>query len=268
MNGFNNGSMQNRRPAQCGFPNRQTGCAAMRQSNSSCMNRQNPNPSYGCAQHRQNASGERAQNQRSASCERAQSQRNASGECAQNQRNAPRECAQECAQNQRSASCERAQSQRSASCECTQSRQNASCGCNRASQNSVSAERRMPRQNIARPYTSGQNSMLSRQNVSAGQSGAAQPDRTCPPDAMNKAQLLDYLDQVSFAVDDILLYLDTHPCDREAMKYFREQSENRNLALKEYAKRFGPLTIDTAVLCEEENWEWISQPWPWEGGCN
>lgn len=218
MNGFNNGSMQNRRPAQCGFPNRQTGCAAMRQSNSSCMNRQNPNPSCGCAQ--------------------------------------------------RSASCERAQSQRSASCECTQSRQNASCGCNRASQNSVSAERRMPRQNIARPYTSGQNSMLSRQNVSAGQSGAAQPDRTCPPDAMNKAQLLDYLDQVSFAVDDILLYLDTHPCDREAMKYFREQSENRNLALKEYAKRFGPLTIDTAVLCEEENWEWISQPWPWEGGCN
>ncbi len=220
MNGFNNGSMQNRRPAQCGFPNRQTGCAAMRQSNSSCMNRQNPNPSCGCAKNRQNASGE---------------------------------CAQ---------------SQRSASCECTQSRQNASCGCNRASQNSVSAERRMPRQNIARPYTSGQNSMLSRQNVSAGQSGAAQPDRTCPPDAMNKAQLLDYLDQVSFAVDDILLYLDTHPCDREAMKYFREQSENRNLALKEYAKRFGPLTIDTAVLCEEENWEWISQPWPWEGGCN
>lgn len=246
MNGFNNGSMQNRRPAQCGFPNRQTGCAAMRQSNSSCMNRQNPNPSCECTQSRQNAS-----------CECAQSQRNASGECAQNQRNAPRECAQECAQNQRSASCE-----------CTQSRQNASCGCNRASQNSVSAERRMPRQNIARPYTSGQNSMLSRQNVSAGQSGAAQPDRTCPPDAMNKAQLLDYLDQVSFAVDDILLYLDTHPCDREAMKYFREQSENRNLALKEYAKRFGPLTIDTAVLCEEENWEWISQPWPWEGGCN
>lgn len=220
MNGFNNSSMQNRRPAQCGFPNRQTGCAAMQQSNSSCMNRQNLNPSCGCAQHRQNASGERAQ------------------------------------------------SQRSASCECAQSRQNASCGCNRASQNSVSAERRMPRQNIARPYTSGQNSMLSRQNVSAGQSGAAQPDRTCPPDAMNKAQLLDYLDQVSFAVDDILLYLDTHPCDREAMKYFREQSENRNLALKEYAKRFGPLTIDTAVLCEEENWEWISQPWPWEGGCN
>ena len=220
MNGFNNGSMQNRRPAQCGFPNRQTGCAAMRQSNSSCMNRQNPNPSCGCAKNRQNASGE---------------------------------CAQ---------------SQRSASCECTQSRQNASCGCNRASKNSVSAERRMPRQNIARPYTSGQNSMLSRQNVSAGQSDAAQPDRTCPPDAMNKAQLLDYLDQVSFAVDDILLYLDTHPCDREAMKYFREQSENRNLALKEYAKRFGPLTIDTAVLCEEENWEWISQPWPWEGGCN
>ena len=44
-------------------------------------------------------------------------------------------------------------------------------------------------------------------------------------------QLLNRINQVSFAVDDLLLYLDTHPCD--------------------------------------ESWKWMEQPFPWEreGGC-
>ena len=30
-------------------------------------------------------------------------------------------------------------------------------------------------------------------------------------------QLLNRINQVSFAVDDLLLYLDTHPCDERAL---------------------------------------------------
>ena len=38
-------------------------------------------------------------------------------------------------------------------------------------------------------------------------------------------------------------------------------------ALKEYAKYYGPLTLDTASTCTER-WNWINEPWPWqEGGC-
>ncbi len=85
---------------------------------------------------------------------------------------------------------------------------------------------------------------------------------------MNRKELLCYIDQVSFTVDDIQLYLDTHPWDMEALKCFQEYSQKRNQALKEYANMYGPLTIDTAANSCVERWKWINEPWPWqEGGC-
>lgn len=83
---------------------------------------------------------------------------------------------------------------------------------------------------------------------------------------MSRAQLLNYINEVSFAKDDILLYLDTHPFDCEALDYCRKHVEMRNKALKEYAKHYGPLTIDTTDDTASESWEWVMQPWPWEGG--
>lgn len=83
---------------------------------------------------------------------------------------------------------------------------------------------------------------------------------------MSRTQLLNYINEVSFAKDDILLYLDTHPCDKEALEYCRKHVEMRNKALKEYARHYGPLTIDTTDDAASESWEWVMQPWPWEGG--
>ena len=45
---------------------------------------------------------------------------------------------------------------------------------------------------------------------------------------MNRRQLLNHINEVSFAVDEVKLYLDTHPCDTEALEYFREMSNHRN----------------------------------------
>ena len=85
---------------------------------------------------------------------------------------------------------------------------------------------------------------------------------------MNRRQLMNHINQVSFAVDDVKLYLDTHPCDTEALEYFHKMSQQRNEALKEYAAAYGPLTIDTAKDSCTERWNWINEPWPWqEGGC-
>ena len=37
---------------------------------------------------------------------------------------------------------------------------------------------------------------------------------------------------------------------------------------KEYAKYYGPLTIDTTKESCADRWSWINEPWPWqEGGC-
>lgn len=86
---------------------------------------------------------------------------------------------------------------------------------------------------------------------------------------MSKEQMLKKIYEVSFAVDDIILFLDTHPCDDEALEYFNRQVEIRQKLLKEYAKYYGPLTLDTANLNENGKWQWVLQPWPWEnkGGC-
>lgn len=73
---------------------------------------------------------------------------------------------------------------------------------------------------------------------------------------------------LSFAVDDVKLYLDTHPRDQEALDFFYEYNKKRNQLLKEYAKYYGPLTVDTAVPSCSDRWNWINEPWPWqEGGC-
>lgn len=84
----------------------------------------------------------------------------------------------------------------------------------------------------------------------------------------SRRELLEWINVVSFAVNEASLYLDTHPDDREALMYFREYSKLRDKALREYARCFSPLTIDTAAVSCEDYWNWIDEPWPWqEGGC-
>ncbi len=80
-----------------------------------------------------------------------------------------------------------------------------------------------------------------------------------------RKQMLDWVNMVSFAVTEANLYLDTHPKDAAALSYFQEYSRLRNQALRDYASLYGPLTVDTA-RANQQMWEWVNDPWPWEGG--
>lgn len=83
-----------------------------------------------------------------------------------------------------------------------------------------------------------------------------------------RRDLLQWINVVSFAVDDVKLFLDTHPCDPQALAFFEECREQRDRALREYAKYYGPLTVDLADMSQTDRWNWINEPWPWqEGGC-
>ena len=66
-------------------------------------------------------------------------------------------------------------------------------------------------------------------------------------------------------VDDIQLYLDTHPDDEEALAYFHKYKEQRVKALKEYAACYGPLTIDTVDESCGDRWTWINELSTWQG---
>ena len=71
----------------------------------------------------------------------------------------------------------------------------------------------------------------------------------------SQKQLLNRIDQVSFAVNDMILYLDTHPCDEKALTYCRELVQERKKLLKEYADAYGPLIIDITDQTEESIWK-------------
>lgn len=87
------------------------------------------------------------------------------------------------------------------------------------------------------------------------------------PRSCSQAELFSMINQVSFAVNDMTLYLDTHPDNDDAMAYFCENTALRKELLKEYAARFGPLTLDSDSENCRQCWDWVMQPWPWEGGC-
>ena len=90
---------------------------------------------------------------------------------------------------------------------------------------------------------------------------------SCNCHEMNRRELFEYINQISFAVDDAKLFLDTHPENQKALDYFQKYKEKRMEALKEYAEVYGPLTVD--IVSENSDcWNWINEPWPWqEGGC-
>jgi len=41
-----------------------------------------------------------------------------------------------------------------------------------------------------------------------------------------KQQLARFIDEVSFALDDVVLFLDTHPCNQEALACYEEYKKN------------------------------------------
>ena len=82
-----------------------------------------------------------------------------------------------------------------------------------------------------------------------------------------KEALLFEIMALSFAVNDLNLYLDLRPNDKEAYDYFKELIHDKNELEEKYINMYGPLT-----LCDDPGttYKWSDNPWPWEnmGGSN
>ncbi len=81
----------------------------------------------------------------------------------------------------------------------------------------------------------------------------------------NKDQMLKDIGIVDFTVIDLALYLDTHPCDCDAMEYFNHYNRIRTQLKKEFSRTYYPLLLDYAESNQE--WRWGDAPLPWEGVC-
>lgn len=94
-------------------------------------------------------------------------------------------------------------------------------------------------------------------------SGSAVYDGRCLLMNETARKLMKRIDDASFAMDDVILYLDTHPDDRNALNYYRYVVALRKEAVKAYEASFGPLTIEDAD--DACTWSWLTERWPWEG---
>ncbi len=81
-------------------------------------------------------------------------------------------------------------------------------------------------------------------------------------DRMERESCLRRLSEVSFAVYEAVLFLDTHPTNKQALDYYERYKMLRQKILTEYTERFGPMTADDVRVTNE--WTWATDPWPWE----
>ncbi len=78
--------------------------------------------------------------------------------------------------------------------------------------------------------------------------------------------MLNQVYQTGFAVDDALLFLDTHPSDQNALAYYQQACSLYQNAVQAYENQCGPLFMTDVT--DRNYWTWINDPWPWEGRCN
>jgi len=104
---------------------------------------------------------------------------------------------------------------------------------------------------------------------SAGQQPMSQPQFSSGPQSMSQPQFSSgqpstrQLNEASFAMDDVLLFLDTHPDCAEAMQYYRNATSMRRSAIAAWQRQNGPLFVDEVT---GPTWDWVTEKWPWEGG--
>ncbi len=82
---------------------------------------------------------------------------------------------------------------------------------------------------------------------------------------MSQKELFSMINQFSFMLDEIVLFLDTHPDCQEAIDAYNHYKHLRCEAVSDYTEMYGPISkYDVNV---SNYWDWVNKPWPWEGEC-
>lgn len=77
-----------------------------------------------------------------------------------------------------------------------------------------------------------------------------------------RREMMQEIRCLEFAINELALYLDTHPDDQKALCLHRKYAKEAKELKDKYQKVFGPLTIN--FPCNK--WRWLEEPWPWERG--
>ena len=96
-----------------------------------------------------------------------------------------------------------------------------------------------------------QNSMNSVQNNNMSECECNEFNQT-------RADMIERIKCLNFAIIELGLYLDTHPDDEKALCLHRKYCKEYRELTDKYQKVYGPLTIQ--FPCNK--WRWLEEPWP------
>ena len=66
--------------------------------------------------------------------------------------------------------------------------------------------------------------------------------------------------ETDFFLQDLKLYLDTHPCDDHALCLYRQTAEQLKKQRTYFSEKVFPLTADMAGM--SDTWNWFEGTWP------
>lgn len=81
-----------------------------------------------------------------------------------------------------------------------------------------------------------------------------------------RSALFGQIGEVSFVIDELRLFLDTHPDCREALAMYETNRARRRELIDSYTAKYGPIEAYSAG--GETEWNWTDAPMPWESEAN
>lgn len=79
-----------------------------------------------------------------------------------------------------------------------------------------------------------------------------------------QANMLREIQKEDFMVEDLQLYLDTHPFDRRALAEYNRHTMHSADLRRQYEQLYGPLKVTGRCTTVQYPWRWVEEPWPWE----
>ena len=69
---------------------------------------------------------------------------------------------------------------------------------------------------------------------------------------------------ICFAAHDLNLYLDLHPEDSSILTLFNDYRMKENELKRVYESKYGPLTVNSDSVINNDSFMWVNSVWPWE----
>lgn len=104
------------------------------------------------------------------------------------------------------------------------------------------------------------NNMQTMQNMQAKKFAQAAP-------VCNQQSMLLELQQLSFSLVDLNLFLDMNPTEQQAINDYNQLFQQYWELKSNYELQFGPMN-NFGHSPASSPWNWVNEPWPWEKGGN